>query len=186
MDHHAQAPPSPAPDSLPDPLPSPLWFALHVNSRCEFKVHSELLERGFESFLPLRRVRRRWSDRVKTLDLPVFPGYLFCRFDLQHRVRVLSVPAVARIVGTGPVPEPVSESEIRSVQLLVASKLALSPWPCVRAGQRVCIDRGPLAGVEGIIVAAREGKPRIVVSVVMLQRAVSAEVERDWLHQTSP
>ena len=76
---------------------------------------------------------------------------------------------------------PISEAEIRSVQTLVASKVACTPWPYLQAGQRVSIDDGPLAGVEGVIVRAEDGKPRVVVSVSMLLRSVAAEIERDWI-----
>ncbi len=137
--------------------------------------------RGFVSFLPLRRVRRQWSDRIKILEEPVFPGYLFCRIDLSHRLRVLNAPGVAQIVGVGRSPVPICETEIRSIQTLVASRLHLSPSDYISVGQRIRIDRGPLAGVEGIVTQAENGKPRVVVAVTLLNRAVSAEIERDWI-----
>jgi transcription antitermination factor NusG len=157
------------------------WFGIRVKSRCESRAHDELLLRGFETFLPLCSVRRRWSDRVKTLDVPMFRGYLFCRFAMEDRVRVLNATGVAQIVGCGSTPVPISEAEIRSVQTLVASKVACTPWPYLQAGQRVSIDDGPLAGVEGVIVRAEDGKPRVVVSVSLLLRSVAAEIERDWI-----
>jgi transcription antitermination factor NusG len=111
----------------------------------------------------------------------MFRGYLFCRFALPDRVRILNAIGVAQIVGCGNTPVPISEAEIRSVQTLVASKVACTPWPFLQAGQRVSIDSGPLAGVEGVIVRAEDGKPRVVVSVSMLLRSVAAEIERDWI-----
>jgi transcription antitermination factor NusG len=157
------------------------WFAIHVRSKCETLTQEELRYRGFEVFLPTHRVKRRWSDRVKMLDLPLFPGYLFSRFDLSGRFRVLNSPGVAQIVGFGATPVPISESEIRSVQALVASKAALVPWPYLHAGQRVRVDYGPLAGVEGIVTRAEDGKPRVVVSVTLLQRSIAAEIDRDCI-----
>lgn len=157
------------------------WFGIHVRSRCEIRTHQELSDRGFESFLPLRRVKHRWSDRTKTVELPVFPGYLFCRFALPERYRILNAPGVAQIVGAGSTPIPIDDAEIRSVQALVASKTALVPWPFLQIGQRVRIDHGPLAGVEGLVARAEDGSARVVVSVTLLQRAVAAEIDRDWI-----
>jgi transcription antitermination factor NusG len=157
------------------------WYGILVRSQCEFRADEELRMRGFESLLPLHKVRRRWSDRMKTLEVPVFPGYLFCRFDLSHRVRILSSPGVARILGAGATPIPICETEIGSIRTMLKSSLALTPWPYIPAGRRVRIDRGPLAGVEGTIIHADAGQPRVVVSVTLLQRAVSVQVERDWI-----
>ncbi|MGA2038131.1 MAG: transcription termination/antitermination NusG family protein [Bryobacteraceae bacterium] len=157
------------------------WFGIRVKSRCEVRAHDDLCLRGFETFLPLCTVRRRWSDRVKTLQVPMFGGYLFCRFALGDRLRVLNAAGVAQIVGVGNSPVPISEIEIHSVQTLVASRVACTPWPYLQTGQRVSIDDGPLAGVEGVIVRAENGKPRVVVSVTMLLRSVAAEIERDWI-----
>jgi len=157
------------------------WYAIHVKSRCEFQTHQELSTRGFETFLPLHKVRRRWSDRVKVLEVPLFPGYLFSRFELENRIRILNLPGVARIVGTGAKPIPVSEEELGSIRTMVNSQLTLVPWPYLRTGQKVAIDHGPLAGVEGIVIRAEDGKPRVVVSVTLLQRSVSTEIEREWI-----
>jgi len=162
-------------------LNSTNWFGIRVKSRCEFRAHDDLRLRGFEPFLPLCSVRRRWSDRVKTLQVPMFRGYLFCRFALRDRVRVLNAAGVVQIVGCGSTPIPISETEIRSVQTLVNSKIACTPWPYLQVGQRVSIDNGPLAGVEGLIIRAESGKPRVVVSVSLLLRSVAAEIERDWI-----
>ena len=157
------------------------WFGIRVRSRCEVRAYDDLCLRGFEAFLPLCSVRRRWSDRVKTLQVPMFGGYLFCRFALPDRLKVLNAAGVAQIVGIGNTPVPISEAEIRSVQTLATSKVACTPWPYLQAGQRVSIDCGPLAGVEGVIIRAEDGKPRVVVSVTMLLRSVAAEIERDWI-----
>jgi transcription antitermination factor NusG len=160
---------------------APPWFGVHARAKSEFVASHELCLRGFECFLPVHKVKRRWSDRVKILDTPLFPGYLFCRFAPSERLRVLNSPGVAQIVGFGGRPAPIDEGEIRSVQMMVASRIALTPWPCAQVGQAVRIERGPLAGVEGIVTRADDGKTRVTVSVSLLNRAVSAEVEQDWI-----
>lgn len=157
------------------------WYAIKVKSRCEFKTQDDLCLRGFPVFLPVGKVRRQWSDRVKVLEAPLFPGYLFSRFDLESRFRVLNLQGVARIVGAGQVPIPVEESEIIGLQRLIESKVLLTAWPFLHPGQKVIIGHGPLAGLEGTVIRADDGKSRVAVSVGLLQRSISAEVERDWI-----
>lgn len=111
------------------------------------------------------------------MDQFLFPGYLFCRFDPTDRLPVLTVPGVVDVVGFGRSPEPIPDAEIERVHRLVESGVAVQPHPYVRVGQAVLIERGPLTGVEGILTQVK-GKTRLVVSVNLLQRSVSAEVDR--------
>src|SRR5580658_9029002 len=101
------------------------WYALHVASRCEKSVSSGLVLRGYTEFLPLFRSRRRWSDRVQDVDLPLFPGYVFCQLDINRRLPVLMIPGVVRIVGVGKTPMPVERHEIGAVQAVVNSGLLM-------------------------------------------------------------
>jgi transcription antitermination factor NusG len=157
------------------------WFAIKVNTRYEFRTSAEMTLRGFEPFLPLRRVKRRWSDRVKVIEEPLFPGYIFGRFDLSEKVQILRCAGVSHIVGLGRTPVPVGDEEIGAIKALVESKVMLHPYPYVEAGQKVRIEFGPLAGVEGTVVRADNGKSRLVVSVTLLHRSVAAEIDRDWI-----
>jgi transcription termination/antitermination protein NusG len=157
------------------------WYAIRVRPKFERRASGELLLRGFEPFLPTQQVRRQWSDRMKTLEMPLFPGYLFCRFRLLDRIGVLEAPGVIQILGIGETPVPVSDEEIGAIQTMVASRIHLTPWPYLHSGQRVRIRQGPLAGVDGIVARADDGKSRVVVSVTLLQRSVAAEIDRDWL-----
>ncbi len=140
---------------------------------------SELSQRGIETWVPLCHVRHKWSDRIKIIDQPIFPGYLFSRFLLRDRIRVLEAPGVKQILGIGATPVSISQSEIDNLKTLVNAKPLLVAWPYLRAGQRVRIDRGPLAGVEGFVMRAEQGELRIVVSVDLLQRSVAAQIDRD-------
>ena len=157
------------------------WYAIRTTARWELLASNELSRRGIETWLPLCRVKRRWSDRIKVMDQPLFPGYLFGHFPLADRIRVLEVPGVRQIVGIGSTPAPIAVSELDNLKTLVAAQPTLVPWPYLRAGQRVRIDRGPLAGVEGFVVRAEQGALRIVVSVDLLQRSVAAQIDRDCI-----
>ena len=154
------------------------WFALTARPRHEKNIARILLNKGLESFLPLYRSRRRWSDRLEAVDLPLFPGYVFCRFHYDHRLTVLNTPGVNSIIGFGNAPTPVSDEEIERVGAIVDSGLPALPWPYVHVGEAVRIDRGSLAGLEGVLVREKDSL-RVVVTVEMLRRAVAVEVDRD-------
>jgi len=154
------------------------WFAVRTASGREKFVATQLQARGFEEFLPVYRTRRQWSDRIKELELPLFPGYLFCRFDFNHRLPILITPGVKLIVGFGKQPTPVSEVEIENLRRVVASGATAEPHDqFLTVGERVRIREGSLAGVEGILVDVKNSW-RIVLSVELLQRSVSVELDR--------
>src|SRR5450759_4877128 len=156
------------------------WYALQVQTKLGSIASVALRGKGYEEFLPLYRSQRRWSDRVKQLDLPLFPGYLFCRLDVQDRLLpVLTTPGVISIVGAGKTPIPVAEEEISGIRAILRSGLAAQPWPFLDVGSRVYIEAGPLAGLEGIITTI-DKHCRLVVSVSLLQRSVAVKIERDW------
>jgi transcription antitermination factor NusG len=156
------------------------WFALTVKPQHERAAAQALESKGLEFFLPLYRARRRWSDRVKELDLPLFPGYVFCRFESVDRTRILATPSVRSVVGFGRTPAPVAEEELNAVRSIIASGLPAGRWPFIKVGQTVRIEAGPLSGIEGILVQLKDAC-RVVVSVHLLQRSVAVEIDRDVL-----
>jgi transcription antitermination factor NusG len=163
----------------------PQWYALQIRSRLGHIASATLRRKGFEEFLPMYRSRRRWSDRIKEVALPLFPGYLFCRFDPNDRlVPVLTTPGVIGILGAGKVPIPVAEEEIGAVWSIVRSGLAAHPCPFLRVGSMIYIEHGPLRGLEGIITKANKVN-RLVVSVTLLQRSVAVEIDGDWARPIS-
>src|SRR5579871_2592754 len=154
------------------------WYALRIRSNQEKMVSAILRNKNIEEFLPLYRSTRRWSDRVKQLDLPLFPGYLFCRLNLRDTyLPVLTTPGVVSIVGAGNQPVPISEEEIEAVHTVIRSGLAAIPWPGLTVGSRVLIDRGPLTGLEGVTVNV-EDECRLIVSVQLLQRSLAVQIDR--------
>lgn len=156
------------------------WYALQVRSRKESYVASQIQGQGFECLLPTYKSIRKWSDRMKELEQPLFPGYLFCRFDFQNRRPVITTPGVLQIVGYGKTAIPVSNEEIQALQLAVSSGIPKQPWPYLEVGQRVRVNYGTLTGLEGILVNVK-GNHRVVLSVTLLQRSVAMEVETSWL-----
>lgn len=156
------------------------WYALRVKSNFEKLTSQILQQKGYEAFLPTYHTRNRWSDRMKSVERPLFPGYLFCRFDQGDRLPILVTPGVVSVVGLGKTPAPIPEAEIQSVKGIIRSGLPATPWPFVRVGQRLVMERGPLRGIEGILQEIKS-QYRFIVSVDLLQRSVAAEVESDWV-----
>jgi transcription antitermination factor NusG len=154
----------------------PMWFALYVRAQRERVVADHLLGKGYELFLPTHKSRKRWSDRIKEVEAPLFPGYVFCQFDPQNRLPILTTPWVIQIVGYKHSPIPVDQTEIAAIRTLVASGRPSQPWPYMKIGERVRIESGPLRGLEGILTEFK-GNHRLVVSVTLLQRSVSVEID---------
>jgi transcriptional antiterminator NusG len=153
------------------------WFALQVRTRWEASTAVLLGGRGYEAFLPTYKTKKRWSGRLKEVTSPLFPGYVFCRFDAHNRLPILITPGVISIVGRGKVPLPVDENEIAALQAVVSSGFQPEPWPFLEVGQQVRIDSEPLRGLEGILLSFKGGS-RVVLSVSLLRRSVALEIER--------
>lgn len=156
------------------------WFALQVRARQEAGVGEQLKGQGYERFLPFYKVRKRWSDRIKEMEAPLFPGYLFCRFNPHDRLPILKTPGVIQIVGFNKIPAAVDEDEIFSIQRLVASGVQHHPCPFLAVGDRVRISAGPLLGLEGLLTDIK-GSHRLVLSVSLLQRSVAVEIDSAFI-----
>jgi transcription antitermination factor NusG len=152
------------------------WFALQVRGRQEVGISEHLRSNGYEWFLPLHKSSKRWSDRVKQVESPLFPGYVFCRFDARDRLPILKIPGVIQIVGFNRQPVAVDEQEIRAIQALVASGIPNEPCRYLEIGDKVRIESGPLRGLEGLLVEI-QGNHRLVLSVTLLQRSVAVRID---------
>jgi transcription antitermination factor NusG len=154
------------------------WYALYVRSRHEKVVESGLRGKGYCVFSPFYRTKRKRIDRITVIDVPLFPGYVFCYFDSNKRLPILTTPGIVRIVGPGNRPEPVDDTEIASIRTLALSGQPVQPWPFLRSGQRIRLQAGPLMGAEGIFLRVKD-EYHLVVSMTLLQRAVSVVIEKD-------
>jgi transcription antitermination factor NusG len=163
--------------ATPKPLP---WYGVRVRSRHEQVASIVLRSKGYEPFAPSYKVRRRWSDRIKETEAPLFSGYLFCRLDCGNRLPVLTATGVVGIVGIGKTPAPIEEREIEAIRTVIKSGLPARPWPFVHQGDRVRVEYGPLRGVEGIVTSV-EDQQRLVVSVSLLQRSIAVEMDPAWV-----
>jgi|SRR5579872_666693 len=153
------------------------WFALQIRTRWEGATAELLRAKGLETLLPTFTTKRKWSDRLKVVESPLFPGYVFCRFDVHNRLPVLITPGVISVVGRGKTPVAVDDAEIHAIQAAVQSGIRVEPWPYVEIGERVRIKDEVLNGMEGILTSFK-GSCRVVISVTLLRRSVALEIDR--------
>jgi len=156
------------------------WYAIRVRANRERTTAASLEGKGLPSFLPVCRERRNWANRIRIVERPLFPGYVFGRFDAEKRLPILTIPGVLHVVGTQAGPIPVDPDEIAALQRIAASPLFAEAWPFLSVGEDVLIDAGPLRGVRGKL-AAFKSDLKLIVSVTLLQRSVAVTVERNWV-----
>jgi len=150
------------------------WYALKVRTRAEFTVLTTLQSRGYDPYCPAQIERRRYSDRMRAVEIAVFPGYLFCKFDARKKVPVVSAHGVEYIVGIAGSPASIPDNEITNLQRAVAAGAKAGPY--FRTGQRVRVTHGVLTGVEGILARDPQGE-RLVISVEPLNRSVAIQID---------
>jgi transcription antitermination factor NusG len=155
----------------------PNWFAVYTSPRHEKRVGQYFLQKEIEHYVPLYQARRKWRDGSKvTVDLPLFPGYVFVRIDRSERVRVLQVPGVLSIVGgTGRQPASMPDAEIDALRAGLSLRHA-EPHPLLTVGQRARIRSGALAGMVGIVVRQKNSL-RVVLTMDLIQQSVAVEVD---------
>ena len=156
------------------------WYALWAHSHCERLVRDQLAAKGFEAFLPEIAIWKLRNAERYAGSVPLFPGYLFVRhaMDKASHVEILKTRGLVRILGErwdrlAVVPD----REVDAVRRLVESRVAPAAHPYLREGRRVRMRRGPLAGLEGILVELKPDKGLLVVSVELFQRSVAVEVD---------
>ena len=153
------------------------WYALQVKARREKQVSALFERKGYETFLPLYESLSRWSDRYKTVQFPLFPGYVFCRIDVNHRLPILMTPGVLRIVSHGAGPTVVEEKQILAFRTVLGATLRCEPCSFVPLGQRVRIASGALSRIEGILTKTHK-RHTLVMSVDISHRSVAVEIDQ--------
>jgi len=163
-------------DSLTYDL-NPHWYALYTKSCHEKFIRSELDKRKIESYLPVKHLKRRWSDRTVTTEEPLFKSYLFVKTDLYHFTDVLKVKGAVKFVSAGTAPVPIQNTIIDSLRMVVQPGVDLDPFPYLKQGDRVYVRSGLFKGLEGFIVRKDNDKCRLVISVNALMASISVQVD---------
>ena len=156
------------------------WYVLYTRPRHEKQVHQELCDKGLDAFLPTFKVRRRWSDRYKIVEVPLFKNYVFVNLDdfTRHSAATLRPYGAVSFVTFDGKPAPIPQLEIDAIRRLVDSELPYNLHPYLKVGRKVRVRLGPLQGCEGILIR-KKNIARLVLSVHLLQQSVSVEVDAD-------
>jgi transcription antitermination factor NusG len=155
---------------------NPGWYAIYTRHQHEKTVARLLSDKGFEIFLPILTVARRWKDRTKEISLPLFPCYVFIWANLQRRLEIVTTPGFHSFVGFGDQPVTIPQEEIEAVRQTLTSGSRVEPYPFLRYGDKVRINSGPLEGIEGILIR-KKNSYRLVISVDLLEKSVAVEVD---------
>jgi len=153
------------------------WFALFIKPQKERSTNELLQHKGYETFLPTYREKRKWANGQGTREKPAFPGYLFCRFNARLRMPILTTPGVVNVLGCAGKPQPIDDQELLDIKRIAASPIGYNPCAYLDAGNRVRIVEGPLEGLKGILLDPKRGR-RLVVSVSLMQRSVAVELDQ--------
>jgi transcription antitermination factor NusG len=162
--------------NLPAECLEPRWYAAYTSANHEKRVALQLGQRSVEHFLPVYDSARRWKDRRVILQMPLFPGYVFVQLALRDRLRVLQVPGVARLVGFNGTPVALPDLEIDAIKAALAAGVHAKPHPYLAIGKLVRVTRGPLAGLQGILLR-KKNSTRVVLSLDLIMRSVEVEVD---------
>jgi transcription antitermination factor NusG len=152
------------------------WYAAYTSSRHEKSVAQQMEGNRIQYFLPLYHSVRRWKDRRKEIELPLFPGYIFVHVALRDRLQVLRLPGVLQFVAFGGKPAVLPAAEIESLRDGLMRGLRAEPHPYLKLGRRVRVHSGPMSGMEGMLIRRKE-KFRVVLSIDLIQRSVAVEVD---------
>lgn len=156
------------------------WYAAYTCARHEKRVAEQLQQRQVECFLPLYESLRRWADRRKLVQLPLFPGYVFVRIALRDRLKVLEIPNVAHLVGFNGHSVPLPDAEVEAIRTCAVRGIRVEPHPYLKVGRRARILHGPLRGLEGVLLR-RRGRCRFVISLQLIKRSLAVEVGEEDL-----
>ena len=155
--------------------PDKRWHVIYTRARSEKKIHERLQRIGIDSYLPLQKVRKQWSDRKKWVHEPLFRSYLFVKITPSEYQTVLMVEGVVKYVYFEGKPAIVQEKQMEDLRRLVNNEILMEFAPMVHKGDRVAIRTGPMAGVEGIL-QDFQGEKRVILQINGLEQALAIMV----------
>lgn len=152
------------------------WHVLYTRPKFEKKITEEIDLLQLENYLPLRTVIRRWSDRIKKIEEPLFSGYVFVKKGAAKGGDLLQIPGVVRFVCTGGVPDIISEEEISQIKLIASEGKDVRKEDFYSTGDEVMVTRGVFTGMKGTLIRSINAEPRFLVRLPLLKQAISVEI----------
>jgi transcription antitermination factor NusG len=152
------------------------WYALHTRSRHEKSVSLELSQKGIKHYLPLVETVKKWSDRRKLVEEPLFPGYIFVNISCEDQISALETRGAVQFIGSNGKPWLVPPKQVEAVYIALSSKLKCDPYPYLKVGANVYVTRGPLKGYHGILIEKNK-KHRLILSVHLIGQSIAVEID---------
>ena len=156
------------------------WIAVYTKPRHEKAVSNELYKKGYEVYLPLLRERRKWSDRKKWIEFPLFKSYLFVRTDIKNALFVVQTYGVVKIIKFGEKIGTVQNEIINSIRLMIEGGYKPEPLDYFIKGDPVIVKEGPLKGLIGEVVRI-DNNERLIVRIDAIKHSISIQIERGFL-----
>ncbi len=154
----------------------PRWYALHTKFKHEKRVHQRLADKGIETYLPLNTSYRKWSDRYKTIQEPLFSCYVFVNIALRDRLPVLQTDGAVALVSFNGIPAPIPDSQLDSIRMVLERNPTVYHEDYFTPGKRVSVKRGPLKGLEGTLIE-NKNQAKLKISIDGIQQAFSVEID---------
>tara|TARA_Y100000758_G_scaffold300356_1_gene264351 strand:- start:791 stop:1306 length:516 start_codon:yes stop_codon:yes gene_type:complete len=156
------------------------WIVVRSKPRSEKIAYAQLKEKGIEAYLPLLKERRKWSDRKKWVEFPLFSSYLFAKIEIKNSIFVLQTNGVSSLVKFGEVIAIVQDEVVHAIKLAIDGGYQLTPAEYFIAGNAVEVIEGPMRGVKGIV-AQLKGKDRLVIKIDAIQQALSIDIDTRFI-----
>jgi transcription antitermination factor NusG len=154
----------------------PHWYALHTRHRHEKKIDARLKEKKITSYLPLHTVYRRWSDRYKRIEEPLFSCYVFVWIALRDRLPVLQTDGAVNLVSFNGIPAIIPPEQIDAIRRILERRVEVSQAGYFTPGEKVRVMRGPLHGLEGTLVCQKNNH-RLIITVDGIKQAIAIEID---------
>ena len=156
------------------------WIVVRSKPRSEKIAYAQLKEKGVETYLPLLKERRKWSDRKKWVEFPLFSSYLFAKIEIKNSIFVLQTHGVSSLVKFGEEIAIVQDEVVNAIKLAIDGGYQLTPAEYFIAGNAVEVIEGPMRGVKGIV-AQLKGKDRLVIKIDAIQQALSIDIDTRFI-----
>ena len=175
------------PNPMTEDLFIPRWYVLHTRSRFENVVHEGLARKQVEAYVPRITVPSKRRDRRQMIQVPLFPGYVFVRSDLNpyQQLEIVKTVGVVRFIANRQGPLPVGDETIASLKIMVATDRQIITGRRLRRGDRIMVVTGPMTGVVGSFARYR-GRSRVVVNIEALGQYAAVEIDADAVEPLAP
>jgi len=156
------------------------WIAVRSKPRAEKVAFEQLVKKSIKAYLPLVKERRKWSDRKKWVELPLFSSYLFVKIELKESIYVLQTHGVNTIVRFNGNIAVIENEVIDAIRLALEGGYELEPTEYFMVGDDVEVIEGPMKGAQGIV-SRLKGKNRLIIKIDALQQAIAIHIDTKFL-----